>query len=72
MNNDDREIQRGMRVRLSALGKERCPRLKDETAVIMGRNGPSTIRVRFDGRKHPMTLHLSYVELTELAHRSGV
>ena len=66
MNYDEVEVRPGARVPLSDLGKERCRRLKDETAVIVRRNGPSTIRVLFDGRKQPVTLHLSYVELPRL------
>jgi hypothetical protein len=69
MNSDDIEIRHGMRVRLSVLGKERCPRLKNGSGVILRRNGPSTIRVLFDGRKQPITLHESYVEIPELALR---
>jgi hypothetical protein len=67
MNSDDFEIRRGLRVRLSVLGKERCPRLGNESSVILRRNGLSTIRVLFDGRKQPVTLHQSYIEVPELA-----
>ena len=67
MINDDTEIGRGMRVRLSDLGKERCPRLKGESGVILRRIGPSTLRVKFDGRKSPITLHQSYIEIPESA-----
>ena len=67
MISDDTEIQRGTRVRLSNLGKERCPRLKSESGIILRRNGPSTIRVQFDGRKNPVTLHQSYIEFPEMA-----
>ena len=69
MINDDAEIQRGMRVRLSLLGKERCPRLKNENGVVLRRSGPSTIRIKFDGRKNPITLHQSYIEIPEMAGR---
>lgn len=68
MNYDEVEVRPGARVPRSDLGKERCPRLKDETAIIVRRSGPSTIRVLFDGRKQPITLHLSYVELPSLQH----
>ena len=63
----DVEIQRGMRGRLSDLGKERCPRLRNECGIVLRRNGPSTIRVQFDGRKNPITLHQSYIEFQEMA-----
>ena len=66
MNYDELEVRPGARVSLSDLGKERCPRLKDGTATIVRRNGPFSVRVLFDGRKQPITLHLSYVELPTL------
>ena len=66
MNSDDVEIRRGMRMRLSALGKQRCPRLKSESGIVLRRNGPATIRVLLDGRKQPITLHLSYIEFPKL------
>ena len=63
MRYDDVVVRPGQRISLSVLGKERCPKLKSETGVVVRRNGPSTVRVLFDGRKQPLTLHLSYVEM---------
>jgi hypothetical protein len=63
MSYEDVEVRPGQRVSLSVLGKERCPKIKSNTGVVVRRNGPSTVRVLFDGRKQPLTLHLSYVEM---------
>jgi hypothetical protein len=63
MSYDEVVVRPGQRVSLSVLGKERCPKLKSQTGVIVSRNGPSSVRVLFDGRKEPLTLHLSYVEI---------
>jgi hypothetical protein len=62
MSHEDVEVRPGQRVSISVLGKERCPRLKSNTGVIVSRSGRSSVRVLLDGRKHPVTLHLSYVE----------
>jgi len=67
MNFDEFEVRAGTRVRLSVLGKARCPRLKNDAGVILSRSGPTTLRVLFNGRKNPVTLHQSYVEIPELA-----
>ena len=63
MSYDDVEVKPGQRVSLSVLGKERCPKFKGITGVVVSRNGPSSVRVLFDGRNYPLTLHLSYVEM---------
>ena len=63
MSRDEPEVRPGARIRLSVLGRERCPRFKIDTGVIVSRIGPSAVRIRFDGHKHPLTLHLSYIEL---------
>ena len=60
---DDSELKPGMRIRLSALGKARSPRMKVHTGVIVGLTGGSEgVRVIMDGSKSPMTLHESYIE----------
>lgn len=58
----DSEFQLGRPIQLSALGKERSPRIKRQTGVIVGREGGNTLRVLMDGSKVPMTLHKSYIE----------
>jgi len=60
----DVEVIPGQRVRLSVLGKERCPRmrLKSDAGVVLSKAGGNTVRILFDGRKRPITLHLSYIE----------
>jgi hypothetical protein len=61
----DVEVIPGQRVRLSALGKERCPKLnlKSDAGVVLGKVGGSAVRILFDGRKRPVTVHLSYIEM---------
>jgi hypothetical protein len=61
----DVQVIPGRRIRLSVLGKERCPRLnlKSDAGVVLGKSGGSAVRILFDGRKQPVTLHLSYVEM---------
>jgi len=49
-------------MRLSALGIERCAKLKVRTGVVVGLNPNGTsFRVLMDGRKLPRTLHESYI-----------
>jgi hypothetical protein len=56
----------GSRIRLSALGIERCSKLKVRTGVVVGINPNGTsFRVLIDGRKLPRTLHESYIEPEE-------
>ena len=57
----------GSRIRLPALGIERCPKFKNPTSgVIVGANSIGTsFRILLDGRKLPVTLHVSYIELDD-------
>jgi hypothetical protein len=57
----------GSRIRLSALGIERCPKFKNPTCgIVVGANSMGTsFRILLDGRKLPITLHVSYIELEE-------
>jgi FixJ family two-component response regulator len=51
------------RIRLSALGKERSPRITTHTGIIVGKTpGSDTVRILLDGHKLPITLHKSYIE----------
>ena len=51
------------RIRLSALGKERSPRIQTHTGIIVGKiRGSDTVRILLDGHKLPITLHKSYIE----------
>jgi hypothetical protein len=62
----------GSRIRLSALGIERCYRLKSQTGMIVGGNPIGTsFRILLDGRKLPLTLHASYIELDGEQRLSG-
>lgn len=59
-NND---LKVGSRFRLSALGLKRCSGFKSRTGVIVGLSPTgSSLRVTFEGGRHPVTLHESYVE----------
>jgi hypothetical protein len=57
----------GARIRLTALGIERCPKFKSPTrGIIVGANLIGTsFRILLDGRKLPVTLHVSYIELDD-------
>jgi hypothetical protein len=64
MYDQDIELRKGQRIRLSDLGKERCKLFKSDTGVVAGKSRhPDAIRVLMDGRKQPQTLHKSYVEV---------
>jgi hypothetical protein len=59
----DNDLKVGSRFRLSALGIERCRKVKNRTGVIIGLSPTgSSVRVIFEGRRQPITLHESYVE----------
>jgi len=50
-------------IRLSALGKERNPRIRTHTGIIVGNTrGSDAVRILLDGHKLPITLHKSYIE----------
>ncbi|SDO53625.1 hypothetical protein SAMN05444050_4385 [Afipia sp. GAS231] len=60
----NKRLKVGSRFRLSALGIERCPRLKSCAGIIVGLSPTgSSFRVLLDGRKQAVTLHESYIEL---------
>jgi hypothetical protein len=53
----------GERFRMSSLGAARNPRLADKEGRIVGASRlNSSIRVLFDGRKTPISLHRDYIE----------
>jgi hypothetical protein len=55
---------RRARIKISALGAARCPRLADRKGIIVGSGRyHCTVRVIFDGSKSPMSLHQDYIEL---------
>lgn len=57
------ELKPGTRVRLTELGSERSPRLKGYVGKVVGISlHTSTVRVLFEGRKAPVTLHVTYIE----------
>jgi hypothetical protein len=60
---DHDELKPGTRVRLSALGQKRCPKMTRQTGVVVARVDHSdALRVLMDGNKDPSTLHRSYIE----------
>ena len=48
MDYDDTEMKPGQRIRLSALGKARCPRVKIHTGVIVGEPFGRGVRIILD------------------------
>ena len=53
----------GDRVRLSALGATRCPRLAGKTGIVVWRSMyVSSVAVLLDGNKSPITIHGAYLE----------
>ena len=53
----------GERVRLSELGRRRSPRMEDLLGtVVAGSQSPSTVGVRFDGKKTAVLMHVSYLQ----------
>ena len=53
----------GSRVRMSALGAARCPRIADKEGIIVGEGRYSnSLRILFDGSKLPVSLHRDYIE----------
>ena len=58
----------GDRVRLSALGRERCPQMKDVVGTIVKASRlPSSLAILFDGRRTPVVMHRTYIESVEMA-----
>ncbi len=61
---DDDELGPGRRIKLTALGRLRCPKLKNDTEIVISKSPQSNaFRMLIDGRKMPITLHESYIEL---------
>lgn len=58
------ELSIGDRVRISALGATRCPRLASKSGTIVGRSiYTSSVSVRFDGNRSASTFHRDYIEV---------
>jgi hypothetical protein len=57
-------VAKGARFRMSTLGAARNPRLAEKEGTIVGGSRlNSSVRVLFDGRKSPMSLHRDYIRL---------
>jgi hypothetical protein len=53
----------GARIKTSALGAVRLPRLAKKEGIIVGNSRLySSVRVLFDGCRSPMSLHRGYIE----------
>ena len=53
----------GDRVKLSALGAIRCPRLASKIGTVVGRSVyVNSVAVLLDGNKSPRTIHAAYLE----------
>jgi len=65
----DQQLTVGARVRLSQVGVARSPKMKVRTGVVIALpfhdSGSASVRVLFDGKREPRTVHRSYVELDE-------
>ncbi|MDF3811421.1 MULTISPECIES: hypothetical protein [Rhodopseudomonas] len=59
---DDLDLFRGVRVRMSPLGRERHPKYGDRRGVIVGQGSPSSWRVKFDERRTVQAIHRDYLE----------
>ena len=60
---DHAGLEPGTRIRLSALGRKRCPKMTRQTGVVVAKLDRSdSVRLLMDGNKDPSTLHRSYVE----------
>ena len=72
-----RDFSIGDRVRISAVGATRSPRLADRTGKIVGRSiYTNSFVVLFDGNKSTSTFHGDYLELVQsdakITERSGL
>jgi hypothetical protein len=55
----------GVRIKMSLLGAARNPHFAEKEGTVVGSGRLNcSIRVLFDGRKTPITLHRDYVELS--------
>ncbi len=64
MRPKENEVLIGARFKMSSLGSARNPSHAGKEGIIIGSGRYYTsVRVRFDGAKNPMTLHRDYIEL---------
>ena len=61
----------GERVRLSALGQQRCPRMRGYFGEIIGKASGSGYYVLFEGFKTKQMLHNSYLVSDNIAAREA-
>ena len=66
-----RDFSLGDRVRLSALGAVRCPRLAGKIGTVVGRSVyVNSVAVILDGTKSRRTIHCAYLEVL-MEHLDG-
>jgi hypothetical protein len=66
MHDRDDDLKIGARVRLSRLGLERSPRVAGSNiGTVISAISSTSFRVLLDGRKNPLTMHVSYIECVE-------
>jgi hypothetical protein len=59
----------GERVKLTALGKERSPRIAEKVGTVIRRTPYSSIvGVLFDGNRLSTSIHKDYIEPIDLEH----
>jgi len=57
------EFEIGARIRLSPLGKRRCPKMTRRTGIVVATGVyRQSVRVLMDGNKDAITLHRSYID----------
>jgi len=65
---DQKDFVAGQPFRLSKLGAERCPRLRNKVGVVVTvREGSVSVIVLFDGNRNTTTIHRDYIEPIDLA-----
>ena len=68
---DESRFSLGDRVRLSALGAVRCPRLADKIGTVVGRSVyVNSVVVILDGTRSRRTIHSAYLEVL-MEHPDG-
>ena len=61
-----------IRIRMTALGAQRCPNLAGREGVVIGTGRyPSTVRVMFDGFRSATSLHNTYIEAVAMEGASS-
>jgi hypothetical protein len=63
MSQFKREIPLRARVKMSALGGQRCPRMVNKVGIVVrASSGGCSVQVQFEGNKTATPLHRDYIE----------